>query len=313
MVACAAPLPAGRPVRIGAPLDGWELAVVDPGGRAGRLGRGRRAGDRRRRARPLPGPGQGRREVSRPCRALGWERAYRSGDLVRADPEGLVFVGRADEQVKLGGRRIELGEVDAALQALPGVRAAAAAVKTTGRRRPAAGRLRGPGTTGATFEPARARQLLARQLPAALVPAARVLDSLPTRTSGKVDRKALPWPLPGLADPGRPVGRAADMDRHRRLARRAAGGRCSAWPSATEHATSSPSAARSLAAARLVIAAARTPPGRLRRRHLPAPVLRDLADRLDELTSPQRSRRESARHPTGPAWPGCWCCSSPQR
>ncbi len=62
---------------------------------------------------------------------LGWERAYRSGDLVVNDPEGLVFVGRGDEQVKLGGRRIELGEVDAALQSLPEVTGAAAAVKTT--------------------------------------------------------------------------------------------------------------------------------------------------------------------------------------
>ena len=57
-----------------------------------------------------------------PLPSLGWERAYRSGDLVRADEAGLLFLGRADEQVKLGGRRIELGEVDAALLALPGVR-----------------------------------------------------------------------------------------------------------------------------------------------------------------------------------------------
>ena len=61
---------------------------------------------------------------------LGWDRAYRSGDLVRFEAEGLVFVGRADDQVKLGGRRIELGEVDAALQGLPGVAGAAAAVRT---------------------------------------------------------------------------------------------------------------------------------------------------------------------------------------
>ena len=54
---------------------------------------------------------------------------------------------------------------------------------------------------GATIEPARARQILARQLPAALVPAIIVLDSLPTRTSGKVDRAALPWPPPDSALP----------------------------------------------------------------------------------------------------------------
>ena len=66
-----------------------------------------------------------------PMPSLGWERAYRSGDLVRYEPEGLIFQGRADEQVKLGGRRIELGEIDAALQSLPDVAGAAAAVQTT--------------------------------------------------------------------------------------------------------------------------------------------------------------------------------------
>ena len=63
--------------------------------------------------------------------SLGWERAYRSGDLVRNEAAGLVFVGRADDQVKLGGRRIELGEVDSALLAAPGVTGAAAAVRRT--------------------------------------------------------------------------------------------------------------------------------------------------------------------------------------
>src|SRR5690242_21023480 len=66
-----------------------------------------------------------------PLPSLGWERAYRSGDVVRAEEAGLSFLGRADEQIKLGGRRIELGEIDAALLALPGVRAAAAAVRRT--------------------------------------------------------------------------------------------------------------------------------------------------------------------------------------
>src|SRR5690606_12609769 len=66
-----------------------------------------------------------------PMPTLGWERAYRSGDVVRNDPAGLVFAGRADDQIKLGGRRIELGEVDDSLLRLPGVIAAAAAVRTT--------------------------------------------------------------------------------------------------------------------------------------------------------------------------------------
>ena len=66
-----------------------------------------------------------------PMPTLGWRRAYRSGDLVRLESEGLVFCGRADDQVKVGGRRIELGEVDAALVHLPGVGGGAAAVRRT--------------------------------------------------------------------------------------------------------------------------------------------------------------------------------------
>ena len=65
VVACAARLAADEPVRIGLPLNGWELAVVDEAGAAGADGRHRGAGHRRRRAGPLPGQGQGRREVQR--------------------------------------------------------------------------------------------------------------------------------------------------------------------------------------------------------------------------------------------------------
>ena len=54
---------ASGPVSIGLPLPGWDLAVVDKDGAAGRRRRGRRAGDRRRRPGPLPRPGEGRREV----------------------------------------------------------------------------------------------------------------------------------------------------------------------------------------------------------------------------------------------------------
>ena len=64
-----------------------------------------------------------------PAACFDGERAYRSGDLVRAEKEGLFFVGRNDEQIKLGGRRIELGEIDAALMTLPGVSAGAAAIR----------------------------------------------------------------------------------------------------------------------------------------------------------------------------------------
>ncbi len=60
---------------------------------------------------------------------------YRSGDLARYWPDGtLEFVGRADHRVKISGYRIELGDVEAALQRLPGVRAAVAAIVSCGER-----------------------------------------------------------------------------------------------------------------------------------------------------------------------------------
>src|SRR5699024_8877497 len=100
------------------------------------------------------------------------------------------------DQVKVNGRRVELGEIDAALLGLDGVGAAAAAVQRT----PA-------GTTVLVgyVVPEGARELdtavllagLRDELPASLIPLLAVVTDIPTRTSGKVDRGALPWPLPG--------------------------------------------------------------------------------------------------------------------
>ena len=140
--------------------------------------------------------------------------------------EGLLFLGRGDEQVKLGGRRIELGEVDAALQALPGVAGAAAAVQRTaagnqllvGYVVPRRGR-------ASTTDAAALR--LREQLPAALVPLLAVVDDAadPYLRQGGPGRAALAAAPAGV----RPV--AADRaDRDRGLARRAAGRRSSACP-----------------------------------------------------------------------------------
>jgi non-ribosomal peptide synthetase-like protein len=209
VVATAARLDGVSPVRIGLPLDGWRLAVVDEAGRVLPMGE---AGELM-----IGGVGLARyldpdkdAEKYAPLPDLGWERAYRSGDLVRAEAEGLVFLGRADEQVKLGGRRIELGEVDAALQALPGVAAAAAAVRTArGGNQILVGYLALPGDeTG--FDRAEAVHRLRAALPAALVPLLAVVPTLPVRTSGKVDRAALPWPLPDLDADG-PADAAAKL------------------------------------------------------------------------------------------------------
>ncbi|MET9439564.1 Pls/PosA family non-ribosomal peptide synthetase [Streptomyces sp. NPDC006610] len=198
VVACASLMSGAEPVRIGLPLKGWELAVVDEAGE------------------PVPMGGSGqlviggvglaryldaRKDAEKyaPLTSLGWERAYRSGDLVRAEPEGLVFLGRADEQIKLGGRRIELGEVDAALQALPGVAGAAAAVRTA---RGGNQLLVGYVVTQDGWDAAAAVARLRSELPAALVPLLAPVEDLPTRTSGKVDRAALPWPLESVESTG---------------------------------------------------------------------------------------------------------------
>ncbi|MER6186517.1 Pls/PosA family non-ribosomal peptide synthetase [Streptomyces sp. NPDC001652] len=198
VVACASLMSGAEPIRIGLPLDGWELAVVDeagapvPMGATGQL--------------VIGGVGLARyldaekdAEKYAPLESLGWERAYRSGDLVKAEPEGLVFLGRADEQIKLGGRRIELGEVDAALQALPGVAGAAAAVRTA---RSGNQLLVGYVVTQDGWDQETAVEKLRAELPAALVPLLAPVDELPTRTSGKVDRAALPWPLENLGTSG---------------------------------------------------------------------------------------------------------------
>ncbi|MFJ2577423.1 Pls/PosA family non-ribosomal peptide synthetase [Kitasatospora aureofaciens] len=193
VVATAARMMPGEPVRIGAPLDGWEIAVVDPAGNpVPRYETGELLISGIGCARYLD-PAKDAEKFS-PHPVFASPRVYRSGDLVRNDPEGLVFVGRADDQVKLAGRRIELGEIDAALQALPGIRAAAAAVRKT----PAGADL----LVGylvpqpaAVPDLAAARHQLLERLPAPLVPVLALVDSLPTKTSGKVDRGALPWPL----------------------------------------------------------------------------------------------------------------------
>ena len=193
VVACAAQLTGHEPVRIGLPLAGWQLAVVNEAGEPVAMGE---TGEL-----VIGGVGLARyldpvkdAEKFAPLPSLGWKRAYRSGDMVRAEAEGLLFLGRADEQIKLGGRRIELGEVDAALQSLPNVVGAAAAIRKTKAGNQILVGYVVPGDVD-KFDHDEAAALLREQLPAALVPLLALIDDLPTRTSGKVDRNALPWPL----------------------------------------------------------------------------------------------------------------------
>ncbi|MEV0675448.1 amino acid adenylation domain-containing protein [Actinosynnema sp. NPDC050436] len=138
------------------------------------------------------------------------DRMYRTGDLARWTPRGLLYLGRHDGQAKVRGHRVEVGEVEAALGAVPGVSAAAAVVHTgTGHARligyvaPAA---------GATPTPESVRDELAGRVPDHLVPSVVVvLDALPVTANGKLDRAALPEPR---ATGG---GRAPATDRERLL------------------------------------------------------------------------------------------------
>ncbi|WP_338866177.1 amino acid adenylation domain-containing protein [Myxococcus stipitatus] len=128
------------------------------------------------------------------ARAPG-ERLYRTGDRARWNADGVVeFLGRWDEQVKVRGFRVELGEVEAALRELPGVRDAAAAVHEDG---PGDKRLVGyvVQEAGAAWEPLALREALARRLPEHEVPSVLMkLKTLPLTPSGKLARGRLPPP-----------------------------------------------------------------------------------------------------------------------
>ena len=128
------------------------------------------------------------------ARAPG-SRLYRSGDRARYRRDGTIeFLGRVDDQVKVRGQRIELGEVEAGLAAHPGVRECAVTAVGEGADR----RLAAYYAAGAA-RPAR-RDLedhLRRRLPAGMVPSFLIeLEALPRTPSGKVDRSSLPAPDP---------------------------------------------------------------------------------------------------------------------
>ncbi|AQZ69229.1 hypothetical protein BKM31_54150 [[Actinomadura] parvosata subsp. kistnae] len=204
--------PVGGTLPIGRPLQGRRAYVLDaflrpvPPGFTGEL--------------YLAGAGLARGYLGRPAAsaerfvavpaalpgASAGERMYRTGDLARVAAGGeLVFAGRADNQLKIRGYRVEPAEVEAALTAEPSVAEALVLARDDlGERRlvgyvvPAGGEV--------PVEEIRGR--LAERLPAHLVPSAIVVVAAwPVTAHGKVDRRALPAPGPGERAAGRdPVG-----------------------------------------------------------------------------------------------------------
>ena len=189
----------GRPVTIGIPVPTYTAAILDedrravPDGEVGEL--------------CIGGPGVARGYLNRPDLtrdrfipdpADPSRRIYRTGDLARVGPDGeIVYLGRADAEVKIRGHRVDLGEIESIIMRDPDVRTAAVTFLPS----------ENGGDLAAFLVPARpigadAADLLRRvhttvrqSAPAYMVPAfVDVLDELPMMPSGKVNRKALPAP-----------------------------------------------------------------------------------------------------------------------
>lgn len=130
-------------------------------------------------------------------------RLYRTGDVVRWSEDGdLVYLGRADEQVKLRGVRIEPGEIEAILREHENVREAVVVLRQDDGREPALVMYVVPRQWPAP-DAAELQTRLARRLPEIMIPKACVaLRAFPLTTSGKVLRRALP--PPERASPPRP-------------------------------------------------------------------------------------------------------------
>ncbi|MFE0583210.1 non-ribosomal peptide synthetase [Streptomyces sp. NPDC058874] len=179
---------------IGRPLPGYRAYVLDeelrpvPAGAEGELYLGGPAVARGYRGRPgltasrfLPDPFQG-----------GGTRMYRTGDVVvRRDGGELEYRGRRDDQVKIRGHRIELGEIERVAAELPEVVAAACCPLASGQALGLAV-VAAPGVDDPDGLAGRVVERCRKQLPAAAVPGTvRVLDRIPTLTTGKADRVAL--------------------------------------------------------------------------------------------------------------------------
>jgi amino acid adenylation domain-containing protein/thioester reductase-like protein len=203
----------GDSVPIGRPIDNTYAVVLDAGGRLvapGVVGEIHLGGDCLGRG-YLGDVAKTRRAfVPNAFPEVPGPLLYRTGDLGSQREDGLLqFVGRADQQVKVGGVRLELTEVETALAAFPAVRVARVLVLDDGGERRLVGFV--VPTAGAAVDVEQLRAHAARSLLPAAVPARLVLlDALPLNPNGKVDRQALAK-LAAAPEQWHPAGRTEDL------------------------------------------------------------------------------------------------------
>ncbi|NNB87044.1 non-ribosomal peptide synthetase [Corallococcus exiguus] len=196
-----------RSVPIGRPVDNTRICILDaefqpvPQGAAGELYIGGVQVGRGYLARPSL---TAERFIPDPYATVPGARMYRTGDVARWLPDGEIeYLGRADFQVKIRGLRIELGEIESSLEKHPTVRQAVVLARED---RPGQKRLVAY-VTGKDAKPegTALRTYLLERLPEYMVPSnIVVLERMPLSPNGKADRKALPAPESGGADPSRP-------------------------------------------------------------------------------------------------------------
>jgi amino acid adenylation domain-containing protein len=274
------------PATIGRPLPGYRVYILD--------------GERR----PVAAGVEGELYIGGPAVARGYRnrpdltnerfsldpfagdgtRMYRSGDLARSRPDGQIeYRGRADEQIKVRGFRVELGEIEQVAMTVDTVRAAAA-FKVASADSLGLAVTTAPGTDSGECV-ARIRERFAARLPDFMVPATvKVVAALPALPTGKVDRATLAR-IAGTAA----IGRPPRTERERQV--------CQTWSELLSRPVNDVQAnffelgGHSLLAARAVGALRRSTGLPLSVRHLLSdPTAAALARELDTLAQIERER-----------------------
>ncbi|MCZ9353748.1 amino acid adenylation domain-containing protein, partial [Streptomyces mutabilis] len=195
--------PEWRSIPYGKPIDNCRYHVLDEN------------------LRPCPVGGEGDLYIGGECLTLGYvnqpaltserfipdplhddpeERLYRTGDRASYFPDGnLCFHGRVDGQVKIRGFRVELGEIEHRLRLHPGIKEAVVVGRGEAGDRTLVAYVIPQGDAPTAGE---LRAHAAAALPDYMVPNFfGYLDAFPSTPNGKLDRKALPWPVPGRPEP----------------------------------------------------------------------------------------------------------------